>query len=320
MEMNKVLETTKFVVEKSKDVTINTRRIEEFAKTFQDDRVPHWLTESPITYAHLSDADKLNTLFIFNATSFCYWGEPKWTIEYKGEKHDGSWAMIACILRAHDEGAPIFDTEYQANISREEYENILRGNTEIPLFEQRHSFVRENAATLQEKYGGNISNLLHEAGGDGPRALDLIVSNFPSFKDVRTYEGRDVYFYKRAQLLVEDIHQTFAGRGFGNLSNMGQFTACADYKLPQVLRKLGIISYSEGLSAKIDSLVQLPENSPEEVEIRANTIWAIEMMREELTKHGKEFSSSNINDHLWVMGQTKSPRDRPYHRTLTTSY
>lgn len=119
--MNKVLEATKYAFEKSKYVKINRGKIVELAKNFQHGNIPHWLSGSPLNFSHLSDEDKLNLLLVFNSTSFCYWGDPKWTIEYKGEKYDGSWAMIACILRAIENGKPILDTKYRANITKAEY-------------------------------------------------------------------------------------------------------------------------------------------------------------------------------------------------------
>ncbi len=88
--MSKVLETTKFVVDHSTNVKINKEKIVEFSKDFHHGALPHWLNASPISYTHLNDTDKLDLLLVFNSTSFCYWGDPKWTIEYKGEKYDGS--------------------------------------------------------------------------------------------------------------------------------------------------------------------------------------------------------------------------------------
>lgn len=318
--MNQILETTKFVVDNSKEVKINQDKIAEFAKNFYDANLSHWLSASPISYAHLQDEDKLNFLLVFNSTSFCYWGDPKWTVEYKNEKYDGSWAMVATIMRAIENGRPILDTKYRANISKEEYQGILRGNIEIPLFEERWKITKDTASILLERYEGSFGNLIKSANGDARKLLELITSQFPSFADTATYKDKPVYFYKRAQLLIEDINQLFGGEGYGNLSNLDDFTACADYKLPQSLRKLGIFSYSEELATKIDTLIQIPKGSPEEVEIRTNTIWVVEMIKEELAKIGKVFSSMAINDYLWLMGQTKSPDDKPYHRTLTTAY
>jgi len=318
--MNKVLETTKFVVDNSTSVKINQEKLAEFSKKFNHGNLPHWLSASPISYAHLSDEDKLNFLLVFNSTSFCYWGDPKWTIEYKGEKYDGSWAMVASIFRALDEGKPIFDAKYRATISRENYQEILRGNVQIPLFEERLKITRDVASLLLEKYSGDFGKMVKSAEGDASKLLMMITSQLPCFDDTESYKGQTIYFYKRAQLLIEDINSTFAGEGYGELRGLEEFTACADYKLPQSLRKLGIFSYSKDLEEKIDKLIQLPKGSPEEVEIRANTIWSVEMIKEELRKAGKNFSSMSINDHLWLMGQTKSPDDKPYHRTLTTAY
>jgi hypothetical protein len=278
------------------------------------------LSASPINYAHLNDADKLNFLLVFNSTSFCYWGEPKWTVEYKGEKYDGSWAMVATIMRALDEGKPILDAKYRASISREDYQHILRGNVEIPLFEERWKITKAIASVLMERYDGDFGKFVKDANGDAHKLLEMIIGQLAAFEDIASYKGKTIYFYKRAQLLIEDINQVFGGEGYGDLINLDGFTACADYKLPQSLRKLGIISYSKNLKEKIDNLVQLPKGSPEEVEIRANTIWAVEMIKKELQMVGKSTSSMGINDHLWLMGQKKNSDDKPYHRTLTTAY
>lgn len=318
--MNQVLQTTKFVVDNSASVKIRQDKIVEFIKNFQDTNFVHWLSASPINYAHLNDEEKLNFLLVFNSTSFCYWGNPKWTVEYKDEKYDGSWAMVAAILRAIDEGKPILDTKYRANITREDYQEIMRGNVEIPLFEERWNITRSTASVLLDRYEGSFGSLIKAANGDALKLLELITAQFPSFDDTSIYKEKKIYFYKRAQLLIEDIKQLFGGAGYGKLTNLEGFTACADYKLPQSMRKLGIISYEKDLEENIDGLVQIPKGSPEEIEIRANTIWVVEMIREELKKIGKTVPSMVINDYLWIMGQTKSVGDKPYHRTLTTAY
>lgn len=318
--MNKILETTKFVVDNSISVKINREKITGFSKNFRHGNLPHWLSASPINYSHLDDADKLSFLLVFNSTSFCYWGEPKWTVKYNGEEYDGSWAMIAAIMRAIDEGKPILDAGYRATIGKEDYREILRGNTEIPLLEERWEITKNVASVLLKKYGGDFGELIRGANGDALKLLESIISQFSSLEDIAKYQGKTIYFYKRAQLLIEDINQAFAGEGYGDLTHLEEFTACADYKLPQSLRKLGIISYAKNLREKIDGLIQIPKGNPEEVEIRANTIWAVEMIKGELQKMGRNVSSASINDHLWLMGQNKTSDDKPYHRTLTTAY
>jgi hypothetical protein len=101
---------------------------------------------------------------------------------------------------------------------------------------------------------------------------------------------------------------------------MDELTAFADYKLPQVLRHLGIFGYAENLAQKVDQEVNLEPSSPEEVEIRANTIWAVELIRRELVRLGKRFRAFEIDWILWNLGQRAEFRKKPYHRTLTIYY
>lgn len=318
--MNKILETTRFVVDSSKHVSLDHSRIKEFAETFHHGTTPHWLSASPVSYAHLADLQKLNLLLVFNSISFSYWSDPKWTIEYKSKQYDGSWAMIACVVRAIDENIPILDTQYRSNISRENFKKFLRGNIEIPLFEERWNITKRVAGELLKKYSGDFTKFVESAAGNGLQFLDLIIKILPSFNDVAQYNGKPIYFYKRAQLLIEDIYQTFGGEGYGDLKNMNQFTACADYRLPQSLRYLGIMKYTASLANKIDAKIPLRSGDEEEIEIRANTIWAVEFIKQALQDNGQNTTSIGINDHLWLMGQDKKINHQPYHRTRTTAY
>jgi hypothetical protein len=64
----------------------------------------------------------------------------------------------------------------------------------------------------------------------------------------------------------------------------------------------------------------LAPGSPDEVEIRANTIWAVELIREELKQGGKAFRAFEIDWLLWTLGQSDEFRAKPYHRTVTILY
>jgi len=317
---NQILESTKIVVDNSQSVKINMGRINDFAETFEHGSVHHWLSQAPFNFSHFSDKDKLHFVFIFNALSFCYWGEPKWTIDFEGKSYDGAWGMIMALGRAIKEGYDILNFNYCANLPEEDFKNILRANTEIPLFKERLKIINEIGRITLKKYDGQISNLIKEANHDSQKLLNLIVVNFPGFKDESIYKGQTIFFNKRAQLLTSDIYQIFNGQGFGNLKNISSITACADYKLPQILRKLEIFTYTKELAYKIDQKQELEHNSNEEIEIRASTIWAIEYIRQLISKKNPQIMSSEINDHLWLATQEKFPDDKPYHRTRTTAY
>jgi len=318
--MNMILETTRFVVENSDFVKINRERLVEFSNGFDHGKACHWLSVAPFNFSHFSEEEKLHFIIIFNALSFCYWGEPKWTIEYKDKKHDGAWGMILALGRGIEEGTRLLDFEYCSQISKEDFAKILCGNTEIPLFEERWKILQEMGKTMVAKYEGKAKYLIVEANGDAQKLVELIVQNFPFFSDTSLYKGKEIYFYKRAQLLVADVYQIFNGQSFGALKNVNQLTACADYKLPQILRRLGIFEYSIMLAEKVDRKIEITHNSPEEIEIRANTIWAIEFIKEEVKKRSPEVLSFEVNDHLWLATQEKFEEDKPYHRTRTIAY
>jgi hypothetical protein len=121
-------------------------------------------------------------------------------------------------------------------------------------------------------------------------------------------------------LFAADLHGALEGKGLGSFRDMEELTAFADYKLPQVLRHVGALDYSMGLTEKVDRMICLDPGSEEEVEIRTNTIWAVELIHREMKRLGKEVSASQIDRLLWNLGQDDEFRARPYHRTLTIFY
>jgi len=318
--MSKILESTKFVIDNSRFVKINKAQVAEFARKFEHGAATHWLSAAPFGFTRLNDEEKLHFLFIFNALSFSYWGEPKWTVGCDERRYDGAWGMIAALHRAIEEGIPLLDFGYCSTINKTDFAKILRANIEIPLLEERWKILREIGEVTTAKYEGKLGNLIGGANGDARKLLEIIPENFPSFRDSSPYKGKEIYFEKRAQLFVGDTFQFFGVESFGNLKNIDKLTACADYKLPQILRKLGVLEYAAALAEKIDNKIEISHGSEEEVEIRANTIWAVELIKEEVKKRNSTIMSIQINDHLWLATQEKFPGDKPYHRTRTTTY
>jgi hypothetical protein len=152
----------------------------------------------------------------------------------------------------------------------------------------------------------------------------LVVGGLSSFRDEAIYQGRRVGFYKRAQILAADLHGAAGSReprsrSWGDLARLYELTAFADYKLPQILRHQGILRYSSPLAEMVDRQVLLPAGSSEEVEIRASTVWAVELLRQEIQAQGLDLPSYRIDWLLWSASQ-ESGQMRPYHRTRTIYY
>lgn len=68
------------------------------------------------------------------------------------------------------------------------------------------------------------------------------------------------------------------------LNDVEKMTTFPDYIVPVAPRLLGINSYSPALEHAIDSYQLIPRDSTQEVEIRAHSVYATALLREEINK------------------------------------
>ncbi len=309
-----IIESLESVLEQSTWVHINPDKVRNFAVNLGEKKSEHWTQYSPLASMRLDLREKAAFLFVFNAISFSYWGNPKWTIENEGQTYNrGTWSMIAAIQRAREENIPVLDSAYLANISVAELGYILRGNVEIPLLKERAAILREVGSVVTQNYGGDFIQVITSKKNSALYLVDKLVEEFPSFNDLSQYAGEPVYFHKRAQLLVSDLNYSLKL----GLRDTHRLTACADYILPLVLRYHEVIEYDSNLAFKVDHQIEIPKNSKEEIEIRAGTIMAVEKIKEAL--HQSDLTSMQLNDYLWIAGD-RVPSTQSYHLTRTTAY
>jgi hypothetical protein len=300
-------------------VVIDQEKLSAFCSRLSARHFPLPTWESPVIYPGRDEVG-VDYFMLMNALNFCYWGTPKWTVEYEERKLDGAWGMFAALKRAIEEGAPIWEGDYLAALTQTQLATILRGNVKIPLFEQRLSICREVGRVLSREFGGRFHLLVEQAEQSAVRLVRLLTTRFPSFDDSVGWENHRLLFYKRAQLAPAMLHERWQGQGPGNFSDIDLLTVSADYKLPQVLRRLGILKYQNGLELMVDENRRIPARSREELEIRAATIMTGEMMLEELKGRLKGINSQRLDRMIWIIGQEKSEEEKPYHKTLTTAY
>lgn len=312
-----VLKTTAFVVEHARYVKINPDAIERAADAFAEKRVepPAW---NYGLHYHDGTERTVNYLFLLDALNFCFWGKPRWTIDYRGRRLDGYWALAASLKRAAEEDPHILEPRLLRRITPRELAKVLRGNRRIPLFEERWKNARE-VGTILCAFWGNAARLVEEADHDAAELAQMIVNYFSSFNDMAIYKGRQVRFFKRAQILVADLWGAFGGKAWGELKHLDELTAFADYKLPQILRAWGILQYSPSLAHRVDAQIELGAGSAAEVEIRAATLWAVEFLREALAARGRELWSIQVDWILWEASQSLKGM-KPYHRVRTIYY
>ncbi|RJR43143.1 MAG: hypothetical protein C4576_14910 [Desulfobacteraceae bacterium] len=320
--MNEVLETSEWVSRRSLHVQIDEEALSQFAEDLirYDPTIPPWDDK-----VHFFDGGTRSVayLLVLDTLNFCFWPlpeTPRWEVTIDSETFSGYYGLAASLKKALLSGMPVWDAGYLVSLTMNGLEEILGGRGRLQLMHDRLQNLQELGRVLCERFGGEPCRLVEASGGSALELARLLARNLASFRDEASYHGKKIFFYKRAQILAADLFGAFEGRGWGRFSDMEELTAFADYKLPQVLRRLGVFRYSPELARKIDSMTLIPAGSPEEVEIRANTVWAVELIRQELSRAGKERRAYEIDWILWNLGQDDTFREKPYHRTVTIYY
>ena len=307
--LSEIERTTKLVASNSKNVSINYQVIDEIIAKGEFDKVSYWLASNPYGLLDMSCREIVNFLLIYHTIGdYCFWGDPKWTIKTdEGIELDGSMAMMYLIIKRYKE-------EKSFEMSMLTFSTWLDGNVEIPLLKERYDCLCE-----LNRYLNNLKSDFYDEIKDFKEdisLLDYIINHFSYFDDESIYNGDKVYFYKRAQLLTSDILHV---REIVEKVNVdySHLVGCADYKIPQVMRNLGMLEYSDELAKLVDNKVNLKYGSEMEVEIRANDLVVIDYIAKKLNN---KVSRMDINDYIWLLGQNKRKNDKPYHRTLTIYY
>jgi hypothetical protein len=172
---------------------------------------------------------------------------------------------------------------------------------------------------LLSRFHGSFEALIEEASGSAARLVELLLA-MPFYRDVARYDGRAVPFYKRAQITASDLAAAFEGRGPGGFRDLDRLTAFADNLVPHVLRHAGILIVAPVLADHIAREALLPAGSPEEVELRAAAVHAIEGLVWEIRSRGGTVSARALDSALWRQGQDPEVKARPRHRTRSVYY
>lgn len=196
----------------------------------------------------------------------------------------------------------------------------------------------------------------------------MVTKTFPSFRDEAFYEGHKgvhgiivayisnacyvpVFFWKRAQILVAETWAAFYPNSDATSARhpffpagVGQLTMFADYRVPQILHHLRILTYPPQLLQTLISHAPHASGSREELSIRSASILAVEAIRETIQKHRvleaederkkrvlDEVNSVLIDFYLWDLAKSLEEGKRaiegvetckmmPAHRTRSIWY
>jgi hypothetical protein len=171
--------------------------------------------------------------------------------------------------------------------------------------------LRDLGSHIALECGGSFGALVEGAEGSAVRLVDRL-SGWACFGDCSKYGGVEVPFLKRAQIAAADLHRA----GLAAFSDLTSLTMFADNLVPHVLRLDGVLEFAPELVRRIDREALIEHDSPEEIEIRAGAVHAVEL----LVRSIPGSSAAQIDELLWHRGQEPRYKAHPRHRSRCTAY
>lgn len=321
-----VLRSVTHVAENSKLVHINRERLSDVADWMAYEEFPEPTGGLLFDFGNNPDVI-MDFTMVLNTLNFAFTdfnSGVKFEVDYQGLKRSDSEAMVACMHKAYHAGTPIFDGSFLATVTRGQLEDIFRGNIEMPMLDERVTILNEVGRILEERYQGHYSNFIKDCaprlydGGNG--LLERLTREFPRFNDVSNFHGANVEIFKLAQLGIWSLHLTLSPRGAWRLEDADMVSAFADYIVPVGLRVMKVFEYVPELEAQINSLAEVKRDSDAEIELRANSIYAIALLTDEINKRRSGMKPLLMPQVDWRFWKTYHATHWPHHLTRTIMY
>ena len=313
-----VLESARGVLQSAAFVSIDEQAVHRWAEAqsaaaFATPSLPEELQFSG------SRDDSANLILLLDCLNFCFWSDKPWSVDFRGRPWSRTYAMYASVLRAVEQDAGWLKPGCWASVDLDDVARLFHGRGQIPMLEHRRQVLNETGRCLIESFDGCFANAVEQTDRHARRLAYLLADAFPSFRDGPTYRGRTVAVLKRAQICAADLHQCWIRQGYKGLTGLDELTIFADYRLPQYLRHIQVMGLTSDLAARIDSGTELEAGSDEEVELRAATIVAGDLMMTALGDVGIDLAAWHLDFVLWERSHAADVVV-PHHRTRTIYY
>lgn len=285
-------------------------RIEEQALPAYAAALPHAVEASPPDPAtDLIEAEgEARAAFVLCLDAINF-GSGWWPTIRKRPGRSGYFTIAAGLTERFRESGPWPAAEL-ASIDVGEVATVLGQDPDHPLIPDFAAVLRDVGEHVERDHGGRFGAVVEAAHGSTPALADLL-AGWRAFADVSTYEGRSVPFFKRAQIAAADV----ARAGLAELRDLDRLTAFADNLVPQVLRLDGVLWLDPEFERRIEAGDLLEHGSPEEVELRACAVHAVELLATATL-----LPPAEIDGVLWNRGGAERYKSTPRPRSRNTAY
>ncbi|KAI8910364.1 hypothetical protein EDD86DRAFT_189858 [Gorgonomyces haynaldii] len=283
-------------------------------------------------------------IFVMDLLNFSFWHErslkKRFTVDFKGQ-HTGYWSLVASMQRGLSLGYRIDDPQYYSEMSEQDFDKIFATaspeHEEIPMRSKRIQMLHTAGKILVRDWNSSFTNVVTKANGSAKQLMHLVLQSFGElFDDSLEYQGEKLQFQKRLQILVADLWGCFQGTDYGYFSDIDSITMFADYRVPQALLAIGLISYSPELEQRLkeDELYHstigepnenqkhmIPRGHQFEIEIRSASIYSVDLLVKEMCKK-KKVNAIMADFYLWDLAkeQNTSMSHLPIHLTRSIYY
>ena len=165
---------------------------------------------------------------------------------------------------------------------------------------------------VADEHDGSFLAVAQSAEGSAV-ALAERLACWNCFADASPYDGRTIPLCKRAQIAASDLHHA----GVADFSaDLDRLTLFADNLVPHVLRLDGVLRFDPDLVARIDAEQLIAHDSPEEVEMRACAVHAVEL----IVRERPDLTPQQVDHLLWRRGGGAQYKAVPRPRSRCTAY
>ena len=345
MDLCNTVAKAKAITEDAVDVCLNTDALSVFAVSIDLGKL---VGPAPPTDATHSE-NLAAVLLAWNAINFSYFpdqGETRWswqhptTSELHGADDEANGVFAALTHLQSQAQRPLASGAFLAGLSASDLrEHIFApapGAGQLPMLELRARCLNELGNMLADT---TPLAFIESCNASAIQFVEALTSSCPLYADVAAWTlrgdggsgpGINIAFHKRAQLCASML-QNF---GVARFNDIGALTVFADYRIPQLFRATGVFVLSPRLAGVIGRGDPVAAASSEEIELRAATVYAGELLRSLLEQRMKESASkaaadespqchANVLDYfLWSEAVRRDVEGSlpPFHRTRTHAY